>query len=129
MRNRNNRPRSIFDAIFGSNDFFSESFFSDSFFSMSDTGNSFPEDGDPNFHKSEENVETPTHIITKETWVSTDGTQKFQRTTSKSKQAAKTLKEPNREDIQKLLDQAVQDQDFEKAIELRDKLKKLNKGE
>ncbi|MEK6829736.1 MAG: UvrB/UvrC motif-containing protein [Nanoarchaeota archaeon] len=117
---KNNRRRNIFDAIFGDRDFFGESLFS-----MSSDNMSFPEEGDPNFHKSEEIQETDGHFIKRETWVSIDGTQKMERTTSQSKYKAPELREPSKEDLKMLMDQAVANQDFEKAAELRDKIKKL----
>lgn len=85
----------------------------------------FPKDGDPNFNKTEENVETQNHIIKKELWVSLDGSQRFERSSMHSKHNQKLLKEPTKEDIKLMLEEAVEKQDFEKAIELRDKLNKL----
>ena len=61
-----NRRKSLFDSIFG--DDFTNSFFSfrSMDFSMSEMGTEgFPKEGDPNFHKTEENVETESHIIKK----------------------------------------------------------------
>ena len=112
------KPRSIFDILFN-DDFFTNRMN----FSMED--DNFPKDDDSNFSKIEETVETETHSIKKEIWVSIDGTQKFERTSMSSKQAQKTLKEPSKEELKVLLARAVEDQEYEKAIEYRDKLSKL----
>lgn len=106
---------SIFDVFFGKDIFDSMNF--------SFENSEFPEEGNSDFNKTEEIIETETHTIKKENWISIDGTQKFQRTSSQSKQ--KALKEPSKADLQLLLDKAVENQEFEKAIELRDKLKEL----
>lgn len=120
MDNRNRRRRSILDELF-SNGFFSMGDFS--FPEME--GDGFPQEGDPNFNKTEEVVDTGTHSVKKETWVSIDGTQRFERTSMSSKQAQKTLKKPSKEELKFLLDKAVEDQEYEKAIEYRDALNKL----
>jgi excinuclease UvrABC helicase subunit UvrB len=112
------KPRSIFDILFN-DDFFTNRMN----FSMED--DNFPKDDDSNFSKTEETVETETHFIKKETWTSIDGAQKFVRTSMTSKQTHKTLKKPSKEELQALLDKAVEDQEYEKAIEYRDELSKL----
>jgi hypothetical protein len=124
-----NRRKSLFDSLFG--DDFTNSFFSfrSMDFSMSEMGTGgFPEEGGPNFHKTEENVETESHIIKKETWVSVDGTQRFERTSSKSKTSPKSLSEPSIEQLKLDMKSAVDSQQFEKAAEIRDKIKELEKG-
>lgn len=123
-----NRRKSLFDSIFG--DDFTNSFFSfrSIDFSMPEmSSEGFPKEGDPNFHKTEENVETDTHIIKKEKWVSVDGTQRFERTSSQSKSQPKALKEPTKEQLQLEMKTAIDNQEFEKAAELRDKIKKMEK--
>ena len=85
---------------------------------------SFPEDKDKNYHKTEEVFEDGTHITKTEKWTSIDGSRTFARTTSESK----TKTKPNElsiKDMKSLLDKAIEAQDFEKAIELRDKLKSI----
>lgn len=129
MKNRNKRPRSIFDALFGENDFFNDSFFSVrsfdfSFPKMEMNNSGLPEDGDPNFNKTEESVETGSHTIKKEVWTSIDGTQRFERTSMQSKSQPKALKEPTVEDLKLELNSAVENQEYERAIEIRDELKK-----
>lgn len=102
---------------------FFESLFGENMFSLFNFENmDFPKETDTNFNKVEETIETETHDIKKETWTSTDGKSKYVRTYAVSKQ---NRLEPKKEDLQKLLDKAVEDQDFEKAIELRDKIKKM----
>jgi hypothetical protein len=83
----------------------------------------FPTDGDKNYNKVEEVVETETHKTKKEIWTSVDGNSKFERIVSESK-AQKPLP-PTKEELTGLLNKAVEAQDFEKAIELRDQLSKL----
>ena len=96
---------------------------------MSEMGTEgFPKEGDPNFHKTEENVETESHIIKKEIWISFDGTQRYERTSSKSKTSPKSLNEPNIEQLKLDMKSAVDNQQFEKAAEIRDKIKELEKG-
>jgi excinuclease UvrABC helicase subunit UvrB len=85
---------------------------------------SFPEDKDKNYNKTEEVFEDETHVTKTEKWVSTDGSRTFTRTTSESKSKPKA-KEMSTKEIKVLLDKAVENQDFEKAIELRDKLKSI----
>ena len=84
----------------------------------------FPRDKDKNYNKTEEVFEDETHITKTEKWVSVDGSRTFSRTTSESKLKPKS-KELSKKEIQSLLDKAVESQDFEKAIELRDKLKSI----
>lgn len=123
------RKKSLFDSFFG--DDFASSFFtlrSIEFSIPEMKSKDFPKDGDPNFHKTEENVETETHVIKKETWVSVDGTQRFERTSSQSKSQTKTLKEPTIEQLKLDMESAIGKQEFEKAAELRDKIKSLEKS-
>ena len=82
----------------------------------------FPGDKDKNYNKTEEVFENETHITKTEKWVSVDGSRTFSRTTSESKLKPKEL---TAKEIKSLLDKAVENQDFEKAIELRDKLKSI----
>jgi len=122
MKNRNQRPRSIFDAFFERDDFFTFNLSLPNFESSE-----FPAENDSNFNKTEENMETDTHIVKKERWVSVDGTQTYERTSSQSKTTIKTLK-PKKEELKLLLDKAVEDQDYEEAIKLRDQISKLDKS-
>lgn len=82
----------------------------------------FPKDNDTRYNKTVEETETNTHIIKKETWISTDGTSKFSRTYSESK------KQKPKVDV-KVLESALKDaidkEEFEKAAQLRDQIKKL----
>ena len=106
---------SLFDDLF--NDFFKNEFLVD--------GN-FPKDEDPNFNKTVEEIETPTHIIVKETWKSVDGSQFYQRTTQKSK-SKKSIPQ-NVDSLKAKLNEAIEKEDFETAAKLRDKIKEIEKG-
>ena len=123
---RNRRPASIFDMLFGTDDF--ESMFSFNSINLSIPqismeGSGFPEDGDENFNKTEETVDTGTHTVKKEVWTSLDGTQTFSRTSSQSKSLAKSIAPPTTEQLKLDLKSAVSNQEYEKAIQIRDELK------
>ena len=105
---------SLFDELFS--DFFKNEFSVD--------GN-FPKDGDPNFNKTVEEIETPTHIIVKETWKSVDGNQFYQRTTQKSK-SSKSIPQ-NVDTLKEKLKLAIEKENFEEAAKLRDKIKEIEK--
>lgn len=96
--------------------------FNDLFNSGYEFGSQFPKDDDTNFNKEVEEVETETHVIKKETWKSLDGNTIYKRSfmESKSKQ-----KEEKLEDLKSELKLAIDSEDFEKAIELRDRIKKI----
>lgn len=81
----------------------------------------FPKDNDSRFNKEVEESETETHIIKKETWISTDGTSKFTRTYSESKNKPKV----DVKVLESLLKEAVEKEEYEKAAQLRDEIKKL----
>lgn len=81
-----------------------------------------PKDGDPNYNKTVEETETDTHIIKKETWISTDGTSKFTRTYSESK---KQIPKIDVKVLESALKDAVEKEEFEKAAQLRDEIKKI----
>lgn len=108
----------IFDDLF--NDFFSQN---DDLFSMNESN--YPKDGDPNFNKTVEEIETPTHIIVKETWKSVDGSQFYQRTTQRSK-SSKSIPQ-NVDGLKAKLKEAIEKEDFETAAKLRDKIKEIEK--
>jgi len=81
----------------------------------------FPKDDDPNWSKTVETSETKTHIIKKETWISKDGGCRMERTSTEIK---------SRVDVGRLkrqLKQAIDSEDYEKAAELRDKIKASEK--
>jgi len=82
----------------------------------------YPKDNDSRYSKTVEETETDTHIIKKETWVSTDGASKFTRTYSESK------KQKPKVDVkvhESALKDAIDKEEFEKAAQLRDQIKKL----
>jgi excinuclease UvrABC helicase subunit UvrB len=81
----------------------------------------FPKTDDPNYNYKVEEVQTETHTLKIETWISTDGTSKFTRTQSESKRKQK-------EDVKELesrLQIAIEKEEFELAAKLRDKIKSL----
>lgn len=82
----------------------------------------FPKDNDANFNKEVEEIETETHVIKKETWISTDGTSKYVRTYSESKKPKVDVKE-----LESKLKLAIEKEEFEMAAKLRDEIKKFKK--
>lgn len=99
--------------------------FSDFFKNEFSVDGNFPKDGDPNFNKTIEEIETPTHIIVKETWKSVDGSQFYQRTTQKSK-SSKSISQ-NVDSLKEKLKLAIETENFEEAAKLRDKIKEIEK--
>ena len=102
-------------------DFFNNLFKDDSF-----GDEKIPDDNDKNFNKTEENGEDGDSKWKKEVWKSLDGKSTFSRFTSESKMPAGTKRVANKKDLEKLLHQAVKEQDFEQAAKLRDQIKNLN---
>ena len=82
----------------------------------------FPKDNDTRYNKTVEETETDTHIIKKETWVSTDGTSKFTRTYSETKNRKPKV---DVKVLESALKEAIEKEEFEKAAQLRDEIKKL----
>jgi excinuclease UvrABC helicase subunit UvrB len=97
----------------------SKNMFSD--FSKSDD-EYFPKDNDSRYNKTIEETESDTHIIKKETWVSTDGRYKFTRTYSESKNQKPKV---DVKMLESALKEAIEKEEFEKAAQLRDQIKKL----
>ncbi len=75
-----------------------------------------------NDNKTIEETESDTHIIKKETWVSTDGRYKFTRTYSESKNQKPKV---DVKVLESALKEAIEKEEFEKAAQLRDQIKKL----
>lgn len=89
-----------------------------------DNSSEFPKENDPKFNKEVEEIETDTHIIKKETWISTDGASKYVRTYSESKSKRPIV------DVKLLeseLKMAIENEEFEKAAQIRDKIKEIKK--
>lgn len=82
-----------------------------------------PKEGDKNFNKTEELTDTETYTIKREVWTRIDGTQRFERTTSKSK--SKKI-QPSKEQLELELKEAIADQKYEKTCVIKDVLKKLS---
>ncbi len=98
----------------------SKNMFSD--FSKMENDKNFPKDNDNRYNKTVEETETDTHIIKKETWISTDGTSKYTRTYSESKSQIPKI---DVKVLESQLKEAVEKEEFEKAAQLRDQIKKL----
>jgi protein-arginine kinase activator protein McsA len=77
----------------------------------------YPKDNDPNWSKTVETQETKTHMIKKETWVSKDGSIKMEKLTTEIKRVV------NVDRLKRLLNKAIENEEYEKAAELRDKIK------
>jgi protein-arginine kinase activator protein McsA len=85
----------------------------------------FPLENDSNFNKTVEEIETETHTVKNEKWVSTDGKQIFKRTVMESKANAI---ERSIEKLRLEMKNAIVEEDFETAAKIRDEIKKI-KGE
>jgi len=109
MDNKNNNKymKDLFALLLGG-DLFSQS---------TNSSLDFPKDNDPNWSKTVETSETKTHIIKIETWISKDGNFKMERSSTELKRKV----DVGRLKIQ--LKRAVENEDYEKAAELRDKIK------
>jgi excinuclease UvrABC helicase subunit UvrB len=110
------------------NDLFKDLF--GSFFNMNDDFgfNSYPSDNDPNFKKTIEEIDNGSHTIKIETWKSLDGSKIYKRTSMVSK-SSPNLSEGRKKELleilQKNLDLAVDNEEYEKAAEIRDQIKKI----
>lgn len=85
----------------------------------------FPKENDPNFNKSVEEVENDTHVIKNETWTSVDGKSVYKRQIIESKKKSS----PNIDNLKLEMKKAIEEENFERAAELRDKIKEIEKGE
>ena len=90
-------------------------------FSQSSGSMDFPKDNDPNWSKTVETSETKSHIIKKETWISKDGSVRMESFSTEIK------KQVNVGKLKMLLKKAVDNEDYETAAELRDKIKTIEK--
>jgi|688.fasta_scaffold161277_2 excinuclease UvrABC helicase subunit UvrB len=92
----------------------------DLFGNTSQSSMTYPKDDDPNWSKTVESFETKTHLIKKEVWTSKDGNYRMERMVSEIKRKV---------DVRRLkiqLQRALENEDYEKAAELRDKINSLN---
>ena len=108
MDNKNNRKymKDLFALLLGGE-----------LFSQTNGSMDFPKDDDPNWSKTVESVETKTHIIKIETWVSKDGSCRMERSSTELKRKV------NVDRLKIQLKRAVENEEYEKAAELRDKIK------
>ena len=121
---RKKHPFSLLNSFFNDDIFTSEFTSFSTLKSLGEHGLEFPADNDKSFNKTEELIDSETHTIKKEVWTSVSGNQRFKRVSRSSKEQEKLVE--TKENLKLLLNKAVEDQDFEKAIELRDKITKLN---
>jgi excinuclease UvrABC helicase subunit UvrB len=105
--------------LFDLSEFFS---LNSNMFSEFKENDSFPKDNDSNYNKTVEETETETHILKKETWISTDGTSKFTRTYSESKNQKPKV---DVKVLESRLKEAIEKEEFELACKLRDQIKNL----
>jgi hypothetical protein len=106
-KNNNKNMKDLFALLLGG----------DMFTQSSESSLNFPADDDPNWSKTIETSETKHHIVKKEIWVSKDGGIRMERLTSEIK------KRVNVDLLKRQLKRAVDSEDYEKAAELRDKIK------
>ena len=111
-KNNDKYMKDLFALLLGG-DFFSPS---------SGSAMNFPKDDDPNWSKTIETQETKTHIIKIETWVSKDGGCRMEKSSMELKQPPANLGK-----LKRMLDKAIQNEEYEKAAELRDKIKLIEK--
>ena len=110
-KNNNKNMKDLFALLLGG----------DMFTQSSESSLNFPKDDDPNWSKTIETSETKHHTIKKETWVSKDGSVKMERFTTELKQRVDVSR------LKRQLKQAVASEDYEKAAELRDKIRDAEK--
>ena len=94
----------------------------DMFTQSSESSLNFPTDDDPNWSKTVETAETKFHKVTKEIWISKDGGVRMERFSTDLKERPVDIAR-----LKRLLKKAVETEDYEKAAELRDKIKSAEK--
>ena len=104
-------------------DLFSNNWKIDESFLKEDKNLNFPKDDDKNWHKTSHEFETETHLAKKEIWVSTDGTQKYIKTTSESKKIQVDVSV-----LESELKWAIECENYEKACLLRDQIRQHKKS-
>jgi len=82
---------------------------------------SYPADNDANWNKTVETSENDTHSIKKEVWVSKDGKSRMERTYSELRSPQLSV-----DTMREQMKLAIENEDFEKAAQIRDKIKLLN---
>ena len=91
-------------------------------FTQSSGSMDFPKDDDPNWSKTVETAETKFHKVTKEIWISKDGGVRMERFSTDLKERPVDVAR-----LKRLLKKAIETEDYEKAAELRDKIKAAEK--
>jgi hypothetical protein len=110
-KNNNQNMKDLFALLLGG----------DMFTQSNGSSMDFPKDDDPNWSKTMEISETRSHIIKKETWISKDGGCRMERFSTEIKKRVDVGR------LKRQLKQAVDAEDYEKAAELRDKIKDAEK--
>ena len=115
MDNKNNNKymKDLFALLLGGGDMFTQS---------NGSSMDFPKDDDPNWSKTVETSETKFHKVIKETWISKDGGIRMERFSTELKEKPVDIAR-----LKRLLKKAVDSEDYEKAAELRDKIKSAEK--
>jgi hypothetical protein len=114
MDNKNNNEymKDLFALLLGGGDMFTQS---------NGSSMEFPKDNDPNWSKTVETSETKSHIIKKEVWISKDGSCHMERFSTEIKKRVDVGR------LKRQLKQAIDVEDYEKAAEIRDKIKDAEK--
>ena len=111
-KNNNKDMKDLFALLLGGGDMFTQS---------NGSSMDFPKDDDPNWSKTVETTETRSHIIKKEIWISKDGGCRMERLSTEIKKKVDVGR------LKRQLKQAVEMEDYEKAAQLRDKIKDAEK--
>jgi excinuclease UvrABC helicase subunit UvrB len=90
-------------------------------FTQSSSSMIFPKDDDPNWSKTVETLESKYHIITKEVWISKDGSNRMEKLSTQIKKVVDI------ESLKKQLQKAIDNEEYEKAAKIRDKIKLAQK--
>jgi len=113
MDNKNNKHmKDLFALLLGGGNMFTQS---------NGSSMEFPKDNDPNWSKTIETSETKSHIIKTEVWISKDGGCRMERFSTEIKKSIDVGR------LKRQLKKAVDMEDYEKAAELRDKIKSAEK--
>jgi hypothetical protein len=111
-KNNNKDMKDLFALLLSGGDMFTQS---------NGSSMDFPKDDDPNWSKTVETTETRSHIIKKEILISKDGGCRMERFSTEIKRKVDVGR------LKRQLKQAVEMEDYEKAAQLRDKIKDAEK--
>lgn len=94
-------------------------------FDLNFEDNIFPSNDDSRFNKTVTEVETDKYNIITETWLSLNGSSVYKKTIYKSKNNSMDI---DIDVLKKQLNKAIEDENFELAAKLRDKIKSIKKA-